>query len=129
MAGKITITVDDNGEQNIDIENINVSYLPYLLGRMIKKTLEDPLMTGTDDPKKIRELRETSVDILAKEIGVKLGWIPLSEEKPDMMIGPFLCKEEGRPTIYTNMYWDKEQQMFGTAEGTGYSFITHWKKQ
>ena len=129
MAGKILITVSNDGEQNIDVENINVSYLPYLLGRMIKKTIEDPLMTGTDDLKKIKELKETAIDILAKEIGVNIGWISIKEETPDLMVGPFLCKEEGRPTIYTNMYWDKGKQMFGTADGTGYAFITHWRKQ
>ena len=124
---KIIITVNKDGEQDIDIQNMSISYLPYLLGRLMKKAFEDPMITGTDNHNDIRQLKNNALEILGKEMGAEsiIEWIPLKDKQPDNT-GPFLCKEKGRPTIYTDMYYDMNKKIFGTKEGTGYSFITDW---
>ena len=124
---KIVITVDKDGKEDISVENFNVNYLPAILGRLVGAVIEDRLMTGDLSEQEKQEFRETAVDIFAKQLGVnsKQRWISVKDKEPDNE-GPYLCKEEGRPTVYHDMLYDKISKVFGTREGTGYSFITHY---
>lgn len=127
MAGKIIIDVYDSGEQNIDIQNISVSYLPYLCGRVLKKAIEDPLITGTKDDIDITVLKKTALNIVSKELGVsqKPQWISLKDKQPEEE-GFYLCYEEKTGKVFVNMLWDKDAQVFGNQDGIGYGFVTHW---
>lgn len=128
-TSKIIITIDKDGKEDISVENFNVNYLPYTLGRLVSAVIDDPLMSGKLSEDEKQEFRQSAADIIAEQLGARLqrplSWISLADEVPDHD-GPFLCKEKDRPTIYTDMWYDKEANMFGTKEGTGYSFITHW---
>lgn len=127
MAGKIIINVSDDGEQDIDIHNINVSYLPYLCGRVLKKAVEDPLVTGTKDDVNITTLKKACINIVSKELGVsqKPQWISLAEQQPTEE-GYYLCYEDKTGKTFSNMLWDINSQVFGNQDGIGYGFITHW---
>lgn len=123
---KIIITIDKDGKEDISVENFNVNYLPSVLGRLVGAVIDDRLMTGNLSEQEKQKFRNEAVDIFAKQLGVITNkWISKAEKEPDND-GPFLCKEEGRPTVYHEMWYDKEAKIFGTKEGTGYSFITHW---
>ena len=124
---RIVISVDQEGREDISIENFNVNYLPYVLGRLVNSVIDNKNVTGPVSDAKKKELRETAAAVFCEELGVlnKNVWIPVKAKKPDKE-GPFFCKEDGRPIVYTDMYYDRQNNMFGTREGTGYSFITHW---
>lgn len=124
---KIIITLDKNGKEDISLENFNVSYLPYVLGRLVCATIDDRLVAGDLSEEEKVQFKKSAVDIFAKQLSVNRNnqWISISDREPENE-GPFFCKEKGKPTVYTNMYWDKTNKIFGTSEGVGYSFITDW---
>lgn len=126
-AAKIVISIDKDGKEDISVENFNVNYLPAVLGRLVGAVIEDKLMTGDLSDQEKQSFKRIAVEIFAKQLGVSQQqcWISLAEKEPDDE-GPFLCREKGRPTIYHDMYFDKVNKIFGTKEGTGYSFITDW---
>lgn len=126
-AAKIVISIDKDGKEDISVENFNVNYLPAVLGRLVGAVIEDKLMTGDLSEQEKQTFKNIAVEIFAKQLNVSQQqcWISISEKEPDNE-GPFLCRERGRPTVYHDMYYDKENKIFGTKEGTGYSFITDW---
>lgn len=127
-TSQIVITIDKDGKEDISIENLNVNYLPYLLGRLLNAVLDDRLMVGDLSEKEKHEFRISASDIFAKQLGIdRQGkrWISLKEKEPEEE-GLFLCKQEGVPVVYHEMMYDKNAKLFGTKEGIGYDFITHW---
>ena len=127
-TSQIVITVDKDGKEDISIENINVNYLPYLLGRLLGAVLDDRLIVGELSDKEKHSFKVAASDIFAKQLGIdRQGkrWISLKEKEPEEE-GLFLCKQEGVPAIYHEMMYDRNAKLFGTKEGIGYDFITHW---
>jgi len=128
-TSRIIITIDKDGKEDISVENFNVNYLPYTLGRLISSVIDDPLMSGKLSDTEKQEFKNSAADIIAEQLGAvirqPLAWNSVTEKLPDYD-GPFLCREKGRPTVYADMWFDRERKMFGTREGTGYSFITDW---
>lgn len=128
-TSRIVITVDKDGKEDINVINFNVNYLPYVLGRLVNSVIDDRRMTGDLSDEDKKSFRVSAADIFAEQLGIyhepATGWIPVNSRVPTTS-GPFFCKEEGRPTVYTDMWYDPDAKMFGTKEGTGYSFITHW---
>lgn len=125
---KIVITIDKEGKEDISIENLNVNYLPYLLGRLLGAVLDDHLIVGKLSDKEKYDFKITASDIFEKQLGINResrSWISLAEQEPEKD-GLFLCKQEGVPAIYHEMRYDRNAKMFGTKEGVGYDFITHW---
>lgn len=125
---KIVITIDKEGKEDISIENLNVNYLPYLLGRLLGAVLDDHLIVGKLSEKEKYNFKVTASDIFEKQLGINRengSWISLAEQEPEED-GLFLCKQEGVPAIYHEMRYDRNAKMFGTKEGVGYDFITHW---
>lgn len=127
-TSQIVITIDEEGKEDISIENLNVNYLPYLLGRLLGAVLDDHLIVGKLSEKEKYNFKVTASDIFEKQLGINRengSWISLAEQEPEED-GLFLCKQEGVPTIYHEMRYDRNAKMFGTKEGIGYDFITHW---
>jgi hypothetical protein len=130
---KIIITKDSNDEWDIDIHNVNVNYLPELLGNVLADAFDAPVFNPMT-PEQIIEVKKVSLAKFAQKLGIKLSdlvssnWIELESQKPEYD-GPFICVEASYPDkVYANMYWDSEKQMFGTRDGNGYAFITHWQE-
>lgn len=100
-AAKIIISIDKDGKEDISVENFNVNYLPAVLGRLVGSVIEDKLMTGDLSEQEKQAFKRVAVEIFAKQLGIsqQQRWISLSEREPDDE-GPFLCREQGRPTIY-----------------------------
>ena len=130
---KIIITKDSNDEWDIDIHNVNVNYLPELLGNVLADAFDAPVFNPMT-PEQIVEMKKASLIRFAQKLDIQLSdlvssnWIELESRKPDHD-GPFICVEASYPDkVYANMYWDSEKQMFGTRDGNGYAFITHWQE-
>jgi len=130
---KIIITEDNNGEWDIDIHNVNVNYLPELLGNVLADSFGAPVFNPMT-AEQITEVKKASLIKFAQKLGISFDdfvspkWIDLESRKPTHE-GPFICIEKSFPEkVYANMYWDYEKQLFGTASGDGYSFITHWQE-
>ena len=124
----ITINVGENGSLDINIENLHPSYMPDIIGNLIKEIIKNPFYNPVNEHE--RKLQRVSMlDMMSNIIEENTSqswWRSLREEQPATQ-GPFWCIEKDRPqTVYTNMYWDDEQKMFGTKDGDGYAFITHW---
>lgn len=127
-TSQIVITIDKEGKEDISIENLNVNYLPYLLGRLLGAVLDDHLIVGKLSEEEKYNFKVTASDIFEKQLGINRknrSWISLAEQEPEED-GLFLCKQEGVPAIYHEMRYDRNAKMFGTKEGIGYDFITHW---
>lgn len=125
----IHITQRGDGEWDLDINNISSAYLPELLAMIVKNAFEDKLLTPMND-ETTQTICEDFVQTVAAILNVKHKWNDLKVTQPaDNETGPFLALEKDYPDkIYSNMYWDKNAKIFGTKEGNGYAFLTHWIK-
>ena len=134
LNSKIEITKSpDSDEWDINIENVNVHYLPELLGNVMSDAFENPAFNPATD-EQIRALKVIAVSRFIDKLGlqpsdlISSNWVDLESRKPNHE-GPFICIEKSYPDkVYANMYWDKEKQIFGTRDGNGYAFITHWQE-
>lgn len=123
----------DSDDWDIEVNNVSVHYLPELLGNVIADAFEDPRFNpGTEE--QIHAMKVTAVHTFMNKLGLKISdlvstnWIDVKSRKPNHS-GPFICVEKQYPDrVYTDMYWDSERQMFGTRNGDGYAFITHWQE-
>lgn len=127
------ILIERNGDSwDMDIKNVSSLYLPDLMGTILKTALEDKVITPLAD-ETIRDIKVNFVKTVSQILGVSISneWNDLKEVQPtENDQGPFLALEAEYPNkIYSNMYWDNEAKMFGTIDGNGYSFLTHWIKQ
>ena len=125
----IYITQREDGEWDLDINNISSAYLPELLAMLVKNAFENRLLTPMNE-ETTQTLCKEFVQTIADILNVKHKWNDLKEVHPaDDETGPFLALEKDYPEkIYSNMLWDKNAKMFGTKEGNGYAFLTHWIK-
>lgn len=132
LESKIEITSTEKPDNwEININNVNVHYLPELLGNVIADAYGDIKFNPATE-KQVHDMKVSAINKFIDKLGLNVSdlisnnWIDINSRKPNHS-GPFICVERQHPDrIYTNMYWDNDAQMFGTREGNGYAFITHW---